>query len=106
MVSLIDISRALVELSLMFNVDIKDIIQMRCRKSNIMDARRFLIYYLHNNKGVKHFHMKQYIKRKCGIKGIHHATSLYHCRVTNNLFDIEEKYRRKYFEFIYKIDYA
>ena len=35
MVSLIDISRALVELSLMFDVDIKDITQMRCRKSNI-----------------------------------------------------------------------
>ena len=100
MVTLIDISRALVELSLMFDVDIKDITQMKCRKSNIMDARRFLIYYLHNNKGVKHFHMKQY------IKGIHHATSIYHCKLIVNLFDTEEKYRRKYFEFIYKIDYS
>ena len=100
MVTLFNISRALVQLSLMFDIDIKDITEMRSRKGDIMDARRFLIYYLHNNKKVKHYHMKKY------IKGIHHATSIYHCKVIVNLFDTDEIYRRKYFEFIYKVKYA
>ena len=71
MVSLIDISRALVELSLMFDVDIKDITQMRCRKRNIMDARRFLIYYLHNNKELSSFDITDVLGSSCNVSIIH-----------------------------------
>ena len=99
-ITLVDISRVVVELSLMFDVDIKDITAMRSRKQNVMDAKRFLIYYLWKNKGVKHYHMKQY------INGIHHASSMYHCKLIEDLFDAHEQYRRKYFEFVYKIDWA
>tara|TARA_R100000963_G_C4627527_1_gene93395 strand:+ start:30 stop:335 length:306 start_codon:yes stop_codon:yes gene_type:complete len=96
----LDITRALVELSLMFDVNIEDIVNFKSRKANIIDARRFLIYYLYTTKRIPHYHMKQY------IKGIHHATSIYHCKIINNFFDINEPYRRKYFDFVYKTDWA
>ncbi len=99
-ITLVDISRAVVELSLMFDVDIKDITEMKSRKQNVVEAKRFLIYYLWNQKRVKHYHMKQY------INGIHHASSMYHCKVIEDLFDAHERYRRKYFEFLYKIEYS
>jgi len=99
-ITLVDISRAIEVLSLMFDVDIKDITEMRSRKQNVVDAKRFLIYYLWKNKRVKHNHMKQY------IIGIHHTSSIHHCRLIEDLFDAHEKYRTKYFEFVYKIEYS
>ena len=99
-ITLVDISRAICELSYMFGVGIQDITEMKSRKQNVIDARRFLIYYLWHHKRVKHYHMKQY------INGMHHATSIYHCKVIEDLFDSHEKYRRKYFEFLYNIEYS
>jgi len=55
----------------LFNVENEDIISMKSRKINKINARKFFNYYLWKYCNIKHNQMKFH------IDGIHHSTSIY-----------------------------
>ena len=60
-------------LSEMYEIPITELITVGKRTKVIMGARRMFMFYLNRHLGIKHAHMKKY------IKGINHATSIHHC---------------------------
>ena len=70
----------------------RDVIGNNCRKAEVVMAKRMFIYYLYNFVEVGHTQMKHY------IKGISHATSIYHVREFNKNID-EDAYINKTFTF-------
>ncbi len=78
----------------MFNVKAKFLRRNISRKKYIIDARRFLIYYMYNELGIKYYHIKKY------IIGLHHSTAIYQCRKLEDLWQVEKSLRKKYNEFI------
>lgn len=66
----------------LFNADIKRVLKNDCRKEHTIKAKRMLIYYLYNFVEISHNQMKLH------IKGLDHATSIYHCTEFNK--DLEE----------------
>lgn len=65
----------------MWDADAKDVIGNKCRKKNVIQAKRMLIYYLYNFVEVGHGHMKNH------IKDLSHATSIHHVRKFNQELD-------------------
>ena len=63
--------KARVVLCRMFNVEDMDIVFMKSRKRNRVDARKFYNYYLWKCLEIKHNQMKNH------IYGMHHATSIH-----------------------------
>jgi chromosomal replication initiation ATPase DnaA len=57
-----------------YNVAKKQVLNVSCRRRPIPDARRMLVYYMHNQLHIRHYHIQNYIKSVC------HATSIYHCK--------------------------
>ena len=55
----------------LFNVENEDIISIKSRKRNKIDARKFFNYYLWKHCNIKHSYMKFH------IEGMHHSTSIY-----------------------------
>ena len=88
------IIRARQSLCKMFNIKAKYLTHNTNRKRNVIDARRFLTYYMYNDLGIKYNHMKKY------IIGMHHATALYQCRKLGELLQFEKPLRKKYNTFI------
>jgi chromosomal replication initiation ATPase DnaA len=86
------------QIALEFRVQPNDFLMMGSRKQNIIDARRFLIYYLYYHEGIKHNHMCEF------IEGIDHSTSIYHCNKIQELFSIERKLREKYIRILFNSD--
>jgi hypothetical protein len=72
--------------------------QMKKRKRNIINARRFFIYYLWKYLDVKHMKMKNY------IYGMNHATSIYHCRRFEQELELYKDIRKKFITFLYYSD--
>lgn len=66
----------------LWNVDVNKILDHNCRKVDTIMAKKMLIFYLYNFVELPHNQMKQY------IKGLNHATSMYHCKMFAK--DIEE----------------
>ena len=66
----------------MFDVEEIDIVMMKSRKQNIVDARRLYVYYLLQFKKVKHAHIKKY------VKGMHHSTSIYQYNIFEDQMDV------------------
>ncbi len=58
----------------MFNVDKFYLENNTCRKRNVIDARRFLVYYMNRELEIPYMRLKDY------IKGMHHATGIHLCR--------------------------
>ena len=81
-------------LSEMFNAKKNQILDMKSRKRNIIQAKRFLIYYLHKALNVKHNHMNKY------IKNIDHSTSVYHVKKFSDLLEFDKETIRDYKIFI------
>ena len=81
-------------LSEMFNGKKDQILDMKSRKRNIIQAKRFLIYYLHKALNVKHHHMNKY------IKNIDHSTSVYHVKKISDLLEFDKETIRDYKIFI------
>jgi len=81
-------------LSEMFNAKEHLILDMKSRKHNIIQAKRFLIYYLHKALNVKHNHMNKY------IKNIDHSTSVYHVKKFSDLLEFDKETIRDYKIFI------
>ena len=78
----------------MFNCKADQILDMKSRKHNIIQAKRFLIYYLNRALNVKHNHMNKY------IKNIDHATSIHHVKKLDNFLDFDKETIRDYEIFI------
>jgi len=88
------IIRARQSLCKMFNIKAKYLTHNTNRKRNVIEARRFLTYYMYNDLGIKYYHMKKY------IIGMHHATAINQCRKLENLLQFEKPLRKKYNTFI------
>ena len=58
----------------MFNVDKYYLENNACRKRNVIDARRFLVYYMNRELEIPYNRLQDY------IKGMHHATGIHLCR--------------------------
>ena len=81
-------------LSEMFNCKEDQILNMKSRKHNIIQAKRFLIYYLNRALHVKHNHMNKY------IKNIDHATSIYHVKQLDGFLDFDIMTKNDYTIFV------
>jgi hypothetical protein len=81
-------------LSEMFNCKKDQILNMKSRKHNIIQAKRFLIYYLNKALNVKHNAMNKY------IKNIDHATSIHHVKKLDNFLDFDKETKRDYTIFV------
>ena len=82
--------KILVEL---FNIDIFYLENNTNRKSHIIEARRFLIYYMNRELLIPYNRIKDY------IKNLHHCTALHHCKKLEELFPQERWLREKYHKF-------
>ena len=69
------------------------------RSQHIIEARRFLIYYLFSECGIKHLHMKKHIP---ALKN--HATSIYHYKKMKELMEMERPTEREYEKFRLKME--
>ena len=72
---------------------------MKKRKTNIVFARRFFIYYLWKHCNVTHNRMKWY------IYGMNHATSIYHCRKLEEEMEIYKHILKKWITFLFYADH-
>tara|TARA_R110002020_G_scaffold346394_1_gene560271 strand:+ start:3513 stop:3905 length:393 start_codon:yes stop_codon:yes gene_type:complete len=82
----------------MFGVEEIDIVMMKSRKQNNVEARRLYVYYLWMFKKVKHAHMKRY------VKGLHHSTSIYQCTVFENDMKVSPLYKKRLITLLYYAD--
>tara|TARA_Y100001973_G_C5161420_1_gene313720 strand:- start:207 stop:596 length:390 start_codon:yes stop_codon:yes gene_type:complete len=85
-------------ISKMWKCEAYEFTQMKKRNKNIVNARRFFIYYLWKYLGVSHLKMKNY------IHGVNHATSIYHCRKLEQEVDLYKEIRKKFITFFYYAD--
>lgn len=88
------IKEALRLCSNMWNVDSKQVINNRCRKADVIMAKRMFIYYLYNFVEIGHAHIKNH------VKGLNHATSIYHVREFNKQLDIDYAIKLKFQRFM------
>lgn len=72
-------------LSEMYEIPITELTTVGKRTKIIMGARRMFMFYLNRHLGIKHAHMKKY------IKGINHATSIHHCNKMEFLLSMSDK---------------
>lgn len=71
---IVRLDRAKNILSHMFDVDKFYLENNTCRKRNVIDARRFLVYYMNRELEIPYNRLQDY------IKGMHHATGIHLCR--------------------------
>jgi len=88
------IDKAKMVLSDMYKVDLFYLENNKNRKANIVEARRFLIHYMYNEIGITFNGMKNH------IKGLHHATAIYHNNKIKELMEFEPKLRQNYQDFM------
>jgi hypothetical protein len=84
-------------LSEMFNIDRFYLENNTCRKRNVIDARRFLVYYMNRELKIPYNRLQDY------IKGMHHATGIHLCRTFENFTTgraADIKMRNQYHKFI------
>ena len=77
-----------------FNIKSKFLKKNTNRTRDVIDARRFLVYYMYNELGINYNSMKKY------IVGMHHATAIYQCRKLEDLLQVEKPLKKKYYKFI------
>tara|TARA_Y100001938_G_C7971170_1_gene369407 strand:+ start:31 stop:459 length:429 start_codon:yes stop_codon:yes gene_type:complete len=77
----------------MFKVDSFYLENNTCRKRPVIDARRFLVYYMFNELKIPYNRIKDY------IKGMHHATCIHLCRSFDDLTRFDKIYKNKYHKF-------
>ena len=77
----------------LFKIDIFYLENNTNRKRNVIEARRFLIYYMNRELLIPYLRVKDY------IKNLHHCTALHHCRKLEELLPQERGLREKYHKF-------
>ena len=65
-----------------------------CRKKDVIEARRFFIYYLRDELDITYAGISKY------IEGLHHSTAIHHCKKFEDLLRYEKTLRNKYHKFI------
>ena len=78
----------------LFDVDIYFLENNTNRKREVIEARRFLIYYLNRQLQIPYNRLQDH------IKGLHHATAIYQCRRLEELIKIEKPLRNTYNKFL------
>lgn len=78
----------------LFDINIIEFDRKMTRKRNVIEARRFLIYFLADELGMRFNHIP--MKMKCITS---HATAMHHFYKMIDLMKIEEKTRLKYMTF-------
>lgn len=78
----------------LFDVDIYFLENNTNRKREVIEARRFLIYYLNRELKIPYNRLQDH------IKGLHHATGIYQCRKLEELIKIEKPLRNTYNKFL------
>ena len=73
----------------MFNIR-REQLDYRTREREVIEARRFLIYFLVNELGIKFYYVPKYIK---SIKS--HATAMHHYYKLRDLFEMKHEARTK-----------
>ena len=86
-------------LAKMFKIDVIHFDKHISRYANINEARRFLIYYLIKELGVKYLHIKHHVPALTN-----HATAIHHFKKMEQLMDVEWITKQRYDEFISKMD--
>lgn len=84
-------------LSEMFNIDRFYLENNTCRKRNVIDARRFLVYYMNRELQIPYMRLKDY------IKGMHHSTGIHLCKTFEQMTigrAANRKMRNQYHKFI------
>lgn len=78
----------------MFSMNVEDFDRSITRKSNVIEARRFLIYYLVDDLSIKFVDVPN--KMKCIST---HASAIHHFYRMIDLMDTEEETKKKYLIF-------
>ena len=78
----------------MFNIDLVHFENNVTRKIKVVEARRFLTYFLVKELEVKYTEVKRYIPAIGN-----HATALHHCKLLERYLQVEAPTLRKYEEF-------
>lgn len=93
------LERVKIVISGLYNISEIDFVSLRSRQQNIVEARRLYVYFLNKFRGIKHLHMKDY------VYGMHHATSIYHCKKLEDLLESKDKKATaRFVEFMELID--
>ena len=93
MKTIVDIAKVI--LCRKFKIGLKHFNRNSSRERNIIDARRFLCYYLRYELGFTFVEITNHIPAITN-----HATVLHHCRRLKDLFDVEPKLKNHYNHFI------
>jgi len=83
----------------MFGIDISHFDKHTTRSANVIEARRFLIYYLIHECGIRHLHMNIYIPALTN-----HATSIHHYNKMKSLMEVEKSTKETYQNFKNKME--
>ena len=83
--------RAKLILSNLFSFDCVHFERHTTRTKDIMEGRRFLIYFLREDVGMTYFQIKKYIPALTN-----HATIIHHCKKLSELLDVEKPLKRRY----------
>tara|TARA_R100000995_G_C3480172_1_gene123371 strand:+ start:835 stop:1224 length:390 start_codon:yes stop_codon:yes gene_type:complete len=83
--------RAKLILSHLFSFDTVHFERHTTRTRDIMEGRRFLMYFLREDIGMTFFQIKKYIPALTN-----HATIIHHCRKMRELLDVEKSLKRRY----------
>ena len=84
-------------LSEMFNIDRFYLENNTCRKRNVIDARRFLVYYMNIELQIPYMRLKDH------IIGMHHSTGIHLCKTFEQMTigrAANRKMRNQYHKFI------
>ena len=84
-------------LSEMFNIDRFYLENNTCRKRNVIDARRFLVYYINRELKIPYMRLKDH------IIGMHHSTGIHLCKTFEQMTigrAANRKMRNQYHKFI------
>lgn len=77
-----------------FNINIKEFESGRCRKKNIIEAKRFLIYFMISELGIKFFYVKDYVPSYTS-----HCIAMYHYYKMIDMMEYEPDTKEKYENF-------
>ena len=77
-----------------FNIKKEEFDTGKCRKRNIIEAKRFLIYFMVNELGVKFLYVSDFMP---SLKS--HATAMHHYYRMIELMEFEDSTKRKYNSF-------
>ena len=86
-------------LSSMFGISEIHFERHTSRASKVNEARRFLVYYLVRECGIKYAYIKDYVPSLTN-----HATAIHHVKRMNELMDIYPAVREKYEGFKVKME--